>query len=230
MATFGKVAERKEYPLLEQGEYCLTLTELEESAGNWGDRMTWKFLISPISDYTAFYSRGGDDKAMSIWVFTDRDIILGSMGHQLVEAITARAFGKDDEPPDEVDLVGGRVIAYLAHETPKTGKSAGIKREKVTDGSIKPFRVPASTSKYEPSHKNGTAGQVSANPTDDEIDRATLVTDLQKRVARLTKLDADQGQKAQEAVDKFDLSTVGTDALESLIARTQKAIERALDD
>ena len=171
-------------------------------------------------------AREGSDRAKEIWVFSDCDIILGSVAHRLVEAITGKTFTKDSEPPRDVDLVGGRVQAYVTYETPKTGKSAGIKREAIVDSSIEPFRVPAPTSAT-----NGKAPtSVSADPSDDEVDRALIVTKLQKQVARLLKLDPKKGEQAQEAVDQSDLDAGALSELETLLTQVTDAVARALDD
>jgi len=223
MVTFGKIADRKEYALMEPGEYCLTLLELDEVEGQYGDRVVWKFLVAPLHDPTAYYCRD-DGQEKSLWSFTDPDIIVGSLAHQLAEALTGRKLSRDSEPPTEEDLVGKRLISYVGHETPKTGKSAGIKREAIMAGTIKPFRMPA------PKNGNGKAVNVAVPPmNDDEGDREVIVATLKKRVARLQKLDAENGQKAQEALEASELDTAPLADLERLSDAVQESITAALD-
>jgi hypothetical protein len=218
MVTFGSVLEKKAYALIEQGEYVLTLSELEESEGQYGDRVVWKWLVAPLNDYTAYFCRD-DGQEKTLWAFTDPDIVMGSLAHQFAEALTGRKLGKDSAPPTEDELVGHRLIAYITHETPKTGKSAGIKREKIVDGSIKPFR--------EPGRKAAT--QVTADPSDEDVDRALLVTKLEKQVARLEKLDKASGKKAREALEASDLETAPLADIQQLSDAVGESITAALD-
>lgn len=220
MVAFGKVLDRKEYALLEQGEYALTLLELDEVEGQYGDRVVWKFLMAPLSNPTAYLCRD-DGQEKTIWGFTDPDIIMGSLAHQFAEALTGRSLTKDTAPPDEEELIGKRLVAYIGHETPKTGKSAGIKREAIMAGTIKPFR--------EPKPQTATNGAAAAATEFDESDRPLMVAALKKRVARLQKLDKENGQKAQEALDASDLETAPLADLERLSDAVAESITAALD-
>src|SRR5688572_16652880 len=139
MVTFGAVKER-EYTLLDQGEYVLTLSELDETEGQWGTRLVFKFLVAPKEDYSAYICKPNGDEYL-LWVFTDLDIILGSIQHELIEVLTGRKFKKDDAPPDEDELLGKKMLGYITHETPTRGKNAGKKREALVAGSVKPFRT-----------------------------------------------------------------------------------------
>jgi hypothetical protein len=219
MVTFGAVKER-EYTLLEQGEYVLTLSELEESEGQWGDRMIWKFLVAPKEDYSAYICKP-DGKEYLLWAFTDCDIILGSMAHEFAQTLSGRKLDKDDAPPDEDDLLGKKMIAYVTHETPTRGKNAGKKREAIVAGSIKPFRVPMA--------RNGASKNAPPVEAPDEGDRELIVTTLKKRVARLLKLDKENGQKAQEALEASELDTAPLADLERLSDAVAESITAALD-
>lgn len=218
--TFGAVKDKKEYALMEQGEYVLTLLELDEVEGQYGDRVVWKFLMAPLADPTAYYCRD-DGQEKTIWGFTDPDIIVGSLAHQFAEALTGRKLDKTSEPPAEVELVGKRLVAYIRHETPKTGKSAGIKREAIMAGTIKPFR--------EQKPRSATNAAAAAATEFDEGDRPLIVAALKKRVARLQKLDAENGQKALEALEASDLETAPLADLERLSDAVAESITAALD-
>ena len=131
MVAFGSVRE-KELFLLPVGEYVLTLSELDEAEGNWGTRVVFKFLAAPLDDYSAYICKPNGEEH-TLWAFTDQDIVLGSLAHEFVEALTGRKFSKDSDPPDEDDLLGKRLIAYVGHEIPTRGKSAGKKRETIAE-------------------------------------------------------------------------------------------------
>ncbi len=217
MVTFGAVKER-EYTLIEQGEYALTLSDLDESEGNWGTRLVWKFLVAPASDPTK-YITNKDGKERDIWVFTDQDIVLGSIAHELCEKLTGKTFGKDDEPPDEHDLLGRRVLGYVTHHTPTKGKNAGKKQEQVVAGSIRPFKGP------QPNKVVAANAPARPEPTADEEQRAALVARLEKLMGRAVKMETPRHAE----VIALDLSEADTDQLQQLIATVQAEVQDALD-
>lgn len=177
MVSFGSVKE-KTYELIEQGEYVFTLHEIGESQGQWGDRLVWKWLVAPTSDYAAYIcNKNGDER--TVWVFTDVDIVLGSIQHKVIETLTGKTFGKDSSPPDEDDLIGKRLVAYLTHETPTRGKNAGTAREAIVAGSIKPFKGPGKTVA-----KNGTRPE----PTAEQEAHAEVKAEVEKLIGRAVKL------------------------------------------
>ena len=227
VVTFTKIADKKEYPLLEQAEYCLTLSHIDEVEGQYGDRLVWKFLVS-LPSHPFDYIARDDGEEKSLWAFTDPEIVIGSLAHQFAEALTGRALGKDADPPTEDDLIGKRLIGYVGHETPTRGKSAGIKRETIVAGTIKPYRTPRA--------QNGTATTAPPAypiPADDQHDagdeRDLIVLTLKKRVARLLKLDPAQGKAAQMALEESELDTAPLADLERLSNAVAESITAALD-
>ena len=224
MVAFGAVKE-KEFILLDVGEYVLTLSELEETEGQWGQRMVFKFLVAPKEDYSAYICKPNGEEFL-LWAFTDTDIILGSLQHEFVEALAGRKFTKDAEPPTEEELIGKKMLAFITHETPSRGKNAGKKREAIVAGSIKPYRTPIAK----------TGSRTVAPPADpippddtDDGDRDLIVLTLKKRVARLLKLDLEHGQKAQAALEASDLDTAPLADLERLSDAVAESITAALD-
>lgn len=215
MVTFGAVKER-EFVLIEQGEYVLTLNSLDEQPGNWGDRLVWKFLVAPTSDPTAYICQAnGEEK--TIWAFTDQDIILGSLAHEFVEKLTGKTFGKDSAPPDEDDLLGRRVLGYITHHTPSKGKNAGKKQEQIVAGSIKPFKGPQTNKTFA---KNVTRPELAA----DETQRADLVKQLETLIGRAVKLETPN----HAAYVALDLNDGDNDQLEQLIATVRAEVMEAL--
>jgi hypothetical protein len=216
MVTFGSVKER-EYTLIEQGEYVLTLSDLEESEGNWGTRLVWKFLVAPKDDPTNYIAnQNGDER--TVWAFTDQDIILGSLAHEFVEKLTGKAYGKNDAPPDEDDLLGRRVLGYITHNTPTKGKNAGRKQEQIVTGSIKAFKGPQPNKVIAP---NVTRPE----PTEDEAERAELVSRLEKFIGRAVKMETPN----HAAYVALDLSEGTNDQLRDLVAAVQAEVQDALD-
>lgn len=90
--------------------------------------------------------------------------------------------------------------------------------------------------RHVPVSVNGTApapapiaAQVSADPSEDDVDRALLVTALTKSIARLTKLDAASGKNAAKALADSP-TNARLDDLAALHEQVKAAIQTALDD
>jgi hypothetical protein len=224
MVVFGAVKQR-EFTLIEQDEYVLTLDDIEESVGQYGDRLIWKFLVAPKDAPTDYIARD-DGQAKTVWAFTDQDIILGSLQHELIEKLSGRTFGEGSAPPDAEDLLGKRVLGYITHHTPKQGKNAGKKQEQIVAGSIKPYRLPGQKA-------NGAAkrapDQVTADAGPEDVDRALVVSKLQAQVKKLTKLDPAEGERAQEAVYASDLDEAPIAEIQALLDNVTAAVVAALD-
>lgn len=224
MVTFGAVKER-EFTLIEPGEYCLTLNDLDDSTGQYGDRLIWKFLVAPTGDPTNYICKGregsGDEK--DIWAFTDPDIILGSLQHEFVEKLTGRPFVKGSEPPDENELLGRRVLAYITHYTPKQGKNAGKKQEQIVAGSIKAFRGPQPNKVIAPNvvHQAETV----AEDAEDAANRAKLIEEAGRQIAKAGKLET----PSASAWQSIDLAELADDALHMVIRDAKDEVQAALD-
>lgn len=223
MSGFGAVKERT-YELIETGEYVFTLNDLEaESGGPYGDSMKWDWLLAPKDDPTSYLARrDGMERTVRVW--TDADIIIGSQCHEWIQVLTGQPFEAGDEPPEFDDLVGKRMVAYLTHQAPKRGPKAGQMREKIVAGSAKPFALPGSK-------RNGKAAtQVSADPSSDDVDRALVVTNLEKQVAKLERLNATRGAEARAAMASSDLDAAPLAELEALLEQIKAAVSAELDD
>jgi hypothetical protein len=217
MVTFGSVKER-EFTLIEQGEYILTLNELDESTGQYGDRLIWKFLVSLKEDPTGYICRT-DGNEKTVWTFTDVDIILGSLQHELVEKLTGRPFVKDSEPPSEDDLLGRRVIGYITHHTPKQGKNAGKKQEQIVAGSIKAFKGPQPNKVIAPNVSRPA-------PTEEQEERAELITRIEKQIGKAVTLNTPHHVEYVA----LDLNTHDDNELLMLLNTIKAEVAAALDD
>jgi hypothetical protein len=71
---------------------------------------------------------------------------------------------------------------------------------------------------------------VPAEPSDDDVDRALSVQGLRKSIARLKKLDAEQGAAAQHAMDASELDTAPLSEIDELWSSVKAAIEKAMDE
>ena len=174
MVAFGAV-RKQQFKLIETGEFVFTLNDLGEMTGDYGDRMTWDFLVAEKDTPTEYFARD-DGKERILRFFTDIDIVIGSRQHEWIQALTGQPLGEGDDPPDATDLLGKRMVAYLTHYTPKKGKNAGVAREDIVAGSAKSFRLPSQKA-------NGTA-KGATPPPESDVDRHGLISDIKKQIRR----------------------------------------------
>ncbi len=180
MVSFGQM-KKKQFELIETGEYVFTLNDVGEITGDYGDRMQWDFLIAEKETPTEYFARNdGSPRVLRFW--TDTDIILGSKQHQWMQALAGRPFGEGDELPDGDELLSKRMLAYLTHYTPKKGKNQGVPKEDIVMGSAKPFSLGG--------RKNGASKPAVAPP---KADRDELIADIRKQIKRAIVADVDAG-------------------------------------
>lgn len=229
MSVFsGPVQKERVYPLVEKGEYVATLLDLTfEEGGNYGDSLLWKWLIAPREDPTAYIARD-DGNEKTIHEYTTPDVILGSKPHEWIAALTGIVLEDGQQPPDSDDLVGKRMLVYLTHLAPKKGPNAGKLRERLADGSAKKWGGPPKTvARNRPAEP--APDQVSADPSSDDIDRALLVTKLQKQVQQAVRLGTPTGPTMAEAMTPDAIADATTDALQQASALLGEEIAAALD-
>lgn len=219
MVSFG-VVQKRQFKLIDTGEYVFTLNDVGEISGDYGDRMQWDFLVADKATPTEYLARD-DGKERILRFFTDPEINLGSRQHEWLQALTGRTLGEGDELPDGDELLGKRMIAYLTHYTPKKGKNAGVAREDVVAGSAKPFRLPGQKA-------NGTAKAApKATPSEDTVDRDALVAEIKRQIKRAAIADVDS--ETIELWQQIDLAGMtdaeladGLDAIKSAILAAQE--------
>jgi len=71
---------------------------------------------------------------------------------------------------------------------------------------------------------------LSAEPSEEDVDRALAVQGLKKSVERLKKLDKEAGAAAQHAYDASDLDTAPIEDIQDLWAEVKASIAKALAD
>ncbi len=162
MGALGQVSEQT-YDLIPQGEHVFTLHDIEVTDGQWGESLKWVWLLSsPSSPGDYIVTVSGLEK--TLWQFTKVDLTVGSRQWEWACALTGRQLAKGDKPPTDEEVLNKRMIAYLTHAAPRNDPQ-GQKKEKIVEGSAKPFRGPAATT-------NGRAArsEVGAAAPSTEID------------------------------------------------------------
>jgi hypothetical protein len=215
VSIFGAVKERT-FQLIETGEYVLTLNDLTEESGAYGDAIKFVWLVAPVSDPTNYLcNANGMEKTLH--AYTDADITIGSQNHEWVQVLTGRQFGKDDAPPEMDELLGRRMIAYITHQAPKKGPNAGKLREKIVAGSAKPFKGPQP-------NKVIYAPAAPAQPSEDAEDRAVLVKRAEKLIGKAVMLET----PLHLDYVALDLNTIDSDELTKIVANIDREVKSAI--
>lgn len=216
MSVFGAVKERT-YELIEPGEYVFTLNDIEYSPdGQFGETLIWKWLVAlPTSPTDYMCNANGNERV--IFQYTDVDLIIGSKQHVWAQLLLGRSLEKDAAPPDEQELIGRRMVAYLGHHTPKRGKNAGRPKEAITDGTAKPFRGP------QPNRPIQYAPAQPAAPADNGA-RTALVEKVERLIGKAVKLETPM----HADYVKIDLNEADESQLQMLANSIQEEIAEAL--
>lgn len=208
-----------------EGRFTLHLTRLEKAPPSSfnpeaGPRIKWVFNlyaenVETMERGSLFYFNGDP---YEFWRTTSRANTPRAYARQYAEALMGRKM-EERESPNLGSLVGLKMSALISYDpdandpTRQVLKMTGLRH------------VPAQTAPSKPA-----PGQVSSDPSDEDIDRALIVTQLQKKVARLTKIDASAGAAAKKAVDASDLTDAPLDEVHALLSQVEAAIEKAMDD
>jgi len=181
VSIFGAVKERT-YELIETGEYVFTLNELEYSAeGMYGEALIWKWLMAPQSDPTDYIAKANGDPK-TLFQYTDVELTLGSKQHEWASALMGKRLEKGDTPPEQDEIEGRRMVAYLTHYTVKKGKNAGQQKEQIVPGSAKVFKGPQPNSV-----KYAVAEPKQASPS--AADRDAIVKRVEKLIGKAVMLE-----------------------------------------
>lgn len=219
--TFAPVAERNTDPILPEERFVFELIGLERSEPDqWrkSGGIKWTFRV--------LYENGApfifQDEPYDLWRTTGVNangtplMNIGTQANDWASALLGRQLGVDDTLRVS-DLRGKRMSAMV------------VWRPKKTDPKSKTIDL-ASLRHVANAPQKPAPGQVSADPTADDVDRALVVTKLQKQVARLKKLDAVAGAEAAKALAESDLEDAPFEALQALSASFATAITNALEE
>lgn len=170
------------------------------------------------------------DEPYEFFQTTTANMQRGARAREYAEAFLAREIA-EGERLDPNTLIGKKLVGMVIHELTrdKTKKNAKLV-------AVEPYRVAVVASAPTRS-ANGSATAVmdrppagSAEPSEDDIDRAFLVSSLTKQVERLTRLDVVAGANAQVAVDQSDLNAAPLEDLENLLSEIKAAVQKAMAD
>lgn len=211
-------------PILPEERFILELVGFEKSGPDQFRKdggIKWTFQVYNM-DGSPFEFQ---DEPYQLWRTTDKDkygkplFNLNTQSHAWACALLGRDLGEADNFSVS-ELRNKRMstmIVWRNKRPPAKGKTFDM-------ASLRHVPVDAVEAPTRPA-----PGQVTADATDEDIDRATVTADIQRAIKSLKKLDATAGAQAQQAFLDSD-EDADAEALRVLLASIKAAIVKAMDD
>ncbi len=172
------------------------------------------------------------DEAYEFFQTTTTNMQRGARAREYAEAFLGREIAEGELLNPNM-LLGKKLVGMVIHEltrdkTKKNAKLVAVEPYRQTVAAAAPTRsangsATAVMDRPEP-------GQVSANPTDDEIDRALIVTKINRSLKTLKGLDPKAAVEAEKAVAESDLDEALLDDLHGLASQISAAVMKAMDN
>lgn len=216
--------------IVPEGRYTMHLVGLEKAPPSTfkpedGPRVKWIFHL--YAENVENMERGRqfmfDGKPYEFWRTTSTKNSKRAFARHYFEALANRKLN-DQEIPRLATVLDARMSAMITYEddpedaTRQVLKMSGL-RHVAPPG---PEAAAPSPEKAPPS--------VAPDASDEDVDRALLVSKLLKSVKRLKALDAEAGAKAQAAIDASDLDEALLDDLKQLSEEVSAAVRQAMED
>lgn len=212
-------------PILPEERFILELIGFERSdpdqyRKNGGFRLTFAVFNMDGSRFEF------KDEPYELWRTIDKDrngqpvFNIGTQANDWASALIGRKLGKEDK--FSVSELRNKRMSAMVVWRKKKPPAQGMTFDLASLRHV-PVGAPAPTVAAPP-----LSGQVSADPSDEDIDRASVVADIQKAIKSLKKLDATEGAQAQQAFLDSD-DDADAEALRVLLGSIQKAIAAAMD-
>jgi len=167
-------------PLIEPGQYVLTLAEIEDAGvGQYGPSILWKWKMSTPSAPDSFTVDADSGEPYLFYAYSSTKMTPKARARHWAEALLNREI-QDGQKIDPSSLVGERMQALVIHETAEDGTvRAKISREMRP----KPLRATPPATKSATATKGAPAAQfIPASPFGGEALREAIKKALRKCV------------------------------------------------
>lgn len=229
--TLDPITEQQSTPILPEERHVFELIGFERSEPDqWRKEggIRWTFLVFQEDGRTPFVF---NDEQYQMWRTTNIDkktlkplFTVGYSANEWASALLGRTLGVDANFSVS-ELRNKRMSAMVVWERQKQDKT----KWSVKLASLRHVPVTPASSANGTSPRPAT-GQVSAEPSDEDVDRALTVAKIEKSLTRLKKLDTAAGAKAQAAVDASNLDGALLADLDILAEQISAAVVAALDE
>jgi hypothetical protein len=218
------VAEQQTTPILPEDRFIFELVGFERAdpdQWNKDGSIRWTFRVFDMDGHVFEFKDEPYDFYRKTGLTRDKrpNFNVGTMANDWAGALLGRDLGVDADFSVS-ELRGKKMSAMVVWERQKTDKTK--------------WSVKLASLRHVPVAPIGTATrpaptQVSANPSDEDVDRATVVTDIKQAIKSLKKLDPSRGAEAQQAFLDSD-DAADADALRILLTSIQAAVQKAMDE
>lgn len=141
------------------------------------------------------------------------------------EALLGRQLA-EGEIPSKASLIGRSMSAVISYDAGTIDPNQQV----LNLSSLRAVAATTPAAKPSPAPAKPAAPQVTADASDEDVDRALLISKIQKAYARLEVLDPDAAVEAKKAIDASDMQESLLDDLHLLSSEISAAVRKALED
>lgn len=221
-------ASNQDSTIVPEGRWTLDLKRIEAAppstfSDDKSPRAKWVFhlfaeTVENMAKGDQFYFNG---EPYELFRHTSLKNSPRAYARKYAEALLGRPLA-EGETPVKSDLIGRRMSAAITYDAGTIDPNTQV----LNLSSLRPVATP----KPSPAEPKAPVRQVSADASDDDIDRAIVVSKIQKSLKRLKALDEEAGAQAQVAVDASDMDEALLDDLNILSEQISAAVQKALED
>jgi hypothetical protein len=222
-------ASNQDSTIVPEGRWRLHLQRIESAppstfSDDKSPRAKWVFhlyaeLVETLPKGEQFFFNGD---AYELFRHTSLKNSPRAYARKYAEALLGRPLA-EGEIPSKASLIGQSMSAVISYDAGTIDPNTQV----LNLSSIKPWVGPKAAT---PAPAKPVAAQVTADASDEDVDRALLITKIQKSVKRLKALDPEAGAEAQKAVDDSELDEALMQDLSALADQISAAVQKALDD
>lgn len=222
---FFPAATSEDSHIVPEGRWTLELLRIEDAPPSTykpedGRRFKWVFALTDGPDVAPGQRFEFNGEPYEFFRFTTRKNSPRANARIYAEALMGQKFA-DGYVPTVRDMIGRRMSGVVAYQD----SSFTPGQEVCTLISLRPVeKTPPVT---RPAAARAVT-QISADATDADVDRALVVSSLQKSVENLLRLDPASGANAKTALDASDLETAPLADLQSLLDSVKAAVAASL--
>jgi hypothetical protein len=221
-------ASNQDSTIVPEGRWRLELQRIEPAppstfSEDKSPRAKWIFhlyaeMVETLPKGEQFYFNG---KPYELYRHTSLKNSPRAYARKYAEALLGRPLA-EGEIPAKADLIGRSMSAVIGYDP-------GVIDPNTQVLNLSGLRA-AATSKPAASKPAATTPRVATDASDEDVDRALVVSKIQKSLKRLKALDEEAGVQAQAAVDASDLDEALLDDLNALAEQISAAVLAAMDD
>lgn len=225
---FDEASNAASTPVVPQAKFiveCLDLQEAPPFDPTKSTKNGIKWMLALYDPQTGQRFRFMDDDYV-FWQTTTSNMNIGARARDYAEAFLGRAIAEGEKLNPSM-LLGKRCIGSVIHEwsrndkTKKVAKLVGTEAHREAVAASAPARSQAANGSATAVMERPSVAQVSADPSSADIDRALLLSSVEKKVKQAERL---QTKRHLDWI-AMDLSNMDADELDAIKAAVQQDID-----